>query len=461
MSRIAILLPDGTGLKNYIYSDLMPKIYAKGWEVVLISDFSESIIHEIEALHGIKIENVHTPPYRESLKERFYRELEACSRVRRNARVSHNKTILDFWKNKGKTFPQWLFYKVISILSRWYGRGNKVEFLSKKYLSLVRTKEAEKVLSENHIDVLFCTHQRAYSAATLFKAAKNLDVRTYTVIYSWDNMPKGRLPFRADYYIVWSDWMKKEFELYYPDINLEKVVITGTPQFEFYNKKEWLISREEFCRQIGVNSSRKIICYSGDDTLTSPFDPVYLDDLAATIQSIDTKNELAIILRRCPVDMSGRFDAIVKKYPGLIYVSDPIWIQSHDGGWQGIYPSINDVKLLCNIAFHCDAVYNVGSTMAFDFCMFGHPAYFINYDTKSSKCWSTQTIYKFQHFRSMPSVDCVHWVNGKEQLVQLMSDFLHANNPIQTKAKEWFGIINSGAIGGAPSDKIAYLLTGK
>lgn len=459
MSKIAILLPDGTGLKNYIYSDLIPKIYAKSCEIVLISDFSESIIHEIETLHGIKIDNIHIPPYRESLKERFIRELEACSRVRRNARMSKNKTILDFWMNKGKTFPQWLFYKVISILSRWYGRGNKVESLSKKYLSLVRTKEAERVLSENHIDVLFCTHQRAYSAATLYKAAKKLNVRTYTVIYSWDNMPKGRLPFRADYYLVWSEWMKNEFRLYYPDIEIEKVIITGTPQFEFYGHKDWLLSREEFCRQVGIDPTKRIICYSGDDTLSSPYDPQYLDELAKTLDTVDQNHKTVILLRRCPVDTSGRFNEIINKYSGIIYVSEPLWKRDNDNGWSGLLPSIDDVRLLCNVAYHCEAVYNVGSTMAFDFGMFGHPAYYINYDIINSKKWSIKTINSFQHFRSMPSKDCVIWVNSKDHLRKLMKMFVASEKPIETNITRWFKVVNSGVTECVSSDKIAELLT--
>lgn len=459
MSKIAILLPDGTGLKNYIFSDLIPKIYSMGSEIMLISDFSDSIIHEVEVLHGITIESVKIPPYRERFKERFIRELEACSRVRRNARVANNRTILNFWVNKGKTFPQRLFYGVISFLSLWYGRGNRVEYLSKRYLSLVRTQDAEELLLSKHIDVLFCTHQRAYSAATLFKAARKLNIGSYTVIYSWDNLPKGRLPFRADYYLVWSEWMKNEFRLYYPDIEMKRVIITGTPQFEFYARKDWLLSREEFCHKIGINPEKRIICYSGDDILSSPYDPQYLDDLAKTLDTFDKNHNTAILLRRCPVDTSGRFNEVINKYPGVIYVSEPLWKRDNDRGWSGLFPSIDDVKLLCNVSYHCDAVYNVGSTMAFDFGMFGHPAYYINYNVVESKTWSIKTINSFQHFRSMPSKDCVIWVNDRDNLGQLMRTFVSSDGLIITNIKKWYEIINSGAIDGLSSERIAESLT--
>lgn len=462
MSRIGILLPDGTGLRNYIYSDLIPNLRQKGAEIVLISSFSDSIVKEIKSLHGIDIQNIQIPPYKESIIESFYRELEAYSRIRRNARVADNPTILDFWNKRANGFLQKIFYSLISLLSRFCSRNEKnIKKLSDKHLSLVKTEVAEALLREHQIDVLFCTHQRAYSAIPLFEASKKIGIKTYTVIYSWDNMPKGRLPFRPDYYFAWSEWMKNEFKKFYPDIQKEKVLVTGTPQFEFYNKKEWILSREDFCKQIGVDPERKLICYSGDDTLTSPFDPLYLDDLAESIQKIDDNKKVAVILRRCPVDTSGRFAPIIDKYPGLIFVSDPLWTKDHDGGWAGLYPTIDDVKLLCNIAYHCEAVYNLGSTMAFDFCMFNHPAYFINYDVQKTSPWSTKTTYRYQHFRSMPSKDCVMWVNSKGELIKLMDDFVHSEQPIQTKAKEWFNIINSGASEVKPSDKITIYLTQK
>lgn len=460
MSKIAILLPDGTGLRNYIYSDLIPNLSQKGAEIVLISSFSDSIVREINSLHGINVENVQIPPYKETVVESFYRELEACSRIRRNARVADNPTILEFWNKRANGFFQKVFYKLIWFLSRFFSRNEKrIKKLSNRHLSMVRTELAESLLREHQIDVMFCTHQRAYSAIPLFEAAKKKGIKTYTVIYSWDNMPKGRLPFRPDHYFAWSEWMKDEFKMFYPEIQIEKVSVTGTPQFEFYSKKEWILSREEFCKQVGISPDRRLICYSGDDTLTSPFDPLYLEDLAESILKVDKDKKVAIILRRCPVDTSGRFASAIEKYPNLIYVSDPLWTKDHDGGWTGLYPTIDDVKLLCNIAYHCDAVYNLGSTMAFDFCMFNHPAYFINYDVQKSVSWSTKTIYRFQHFRSMPSKECVKWVNSKADLIKLMDDFVNSEEPIQTKAKEWFTIINSGAINSTPSRTIADILT--
>lgn len=457
--KIAILLPDGVGLRNYIYTNLIPELSELGNEIVLLSVFSDKIIQEISKIHKINIQNVNIPKYKESVIEKFLREIAACARIKRNARVASNKTIRYFFRKKQKDFPSWLFYEFVIFLSWIFSRSiSIISIIENLHLKLIKTESFEVLLKEHNISKIFCTHQRVISALPMIEAAKKCNIRSYTVIYSWDNLPKGRLPIRPDYYMVWSEYMKEEFELFYPDIEKDKVLVTGTPQFEFYSNKKNFISREQFCKTHGINITKKIICYSGDDTLTSPYDPQYLDDLAQTIQSLDKEGKTAILLRRCPVDLSNRYKTIIDKYPGLIFVSDPKWEKDNENGWVGLYPTIDDVQLLCNVAYHCDAVYNVGSTMAFDFCMFNHPAYYINYDQPNSTKWSVKTIYKLQHFRSMPSRSCVLWVNSKEYLKLLMQDFISSNKENIPTAREWYGIINSGATNEIPSKKIAQLL---
>jgi len=177
--------------------------------------------------------------------------------------------------------------------------------------------------------------------------------------------------------------------------------------------------------------------------LTSPYDPDYLFDLLEEILKLPTTQQLQILLRRAPVDLSGRFNKVVEQYPNIIKVADPLW--SFDGGdnehWTLVYPTINDVKLLVNIAYHCDAVYNVGSTMAHDFAMFNKPAMYINYDQPHAKGWSVETIYKFQHFRSMKGLDAVTWINSKNEIKEVLKKVLETPEKCSTDRKKWLEIV--------------------
>ena len=242
------------------------------------------------------------------------------------------------------------------------------------------------------------------------------------MIYSWDNLPKARLALQAENYLVWSDFMKAEMQLYYPEILQDKVLVTGTPQFECYEDMNNCIPKEEFYTTYDLDLNKKIICFSGDDSITSPDDPKYLNDLAEELQNSGLDKEYQILFRRCPVDISGRYDAIVDKYQHLIKPAAPLWNFDAASSWTTIYPLREDIKLLFSTAFYSDVVVNVGSTMAFDFAMFHKPCIFINYDqeVKCNKEWSVNTIYQFQHFRSMPNKNCVIWWNKKSELSHII-----------------------------------------
>ena len=63
--------------------------------------------------------------------------------------------------------------------------------------------------------------------------------------------------------------------------------------------------------------TKKIICFSGDDERTSPDDPKYLEDIASAIIKSNCNDKYQILLRRCPVDMSGRFNNVLNKNQNL------------------------------------------------------------------------------------------------------------------------------------------------
>jgi hypothetical protein len=208
--------------------------------------------------------------------------------------------------------------------------------------------------------------------------------------------------------------------LYYPEISSDRIHITGTPQFEFYENHQNIIDKEVFFKKYNLDPTKKIICFSGDDIKTSPDDPSYLRDIVDELTKANLLKDYQILLRRCPVDFSGRFDLVVEKYKEVIKVASPLWYYNTSGEWIAVYPLIEDVKLLVSTAFYSDVVVNVGSTMAFDFAMFNKPCVFINYDQKNKNeiDWSVQTIYNFQHFSSMPNEKAVIWLNNKTEIVE-------------------------------------------
>lgn len=418
-NKILLLFPDGVGIRNYLYSNVFNHLNE---DLILFHNFDPETIQAIQQNTPVN-EEIVIPQYQESVKEKFLRELICLSRLYYNNSKVNNPTLLTNWNWNQKTFSKKLFYKTIEFFALFSKQYSNILNLEKKYQKAIRQNsfydEVKDILKKTQPDIVFCSHQRALKAATIFAAATDLGIKTTTVIYSWDNLPKARMALKADNYFVWSEHMTKELNLYYPEIISNQISITGTPQFEFYEDVRNIIDKEVFYDMYDLDINKKIICFSGDDIKTSPDDPKYLKDLAEEITKANLQNEYQILLRRCPVDFSGRFDDVVSQYKDLIKEAPPLWYFSSSKEWNSVYPSFDDVKLLVSTAFYSEIVVNVGSTMAFDFNMFKKPAVFINYDQKDKtvKRWSVKTIYNYQHFKSMPNSDVVIWLNGKEEII--------------------------------------------
>jgi len=439
--KLLIVFPDGVGIRNYLYSNALEN---SGQDLVLLHHFDKETLDYLKSFKEIH-DDIVIPDYTESTSEKFLRELICLSRLNHNIKITNNPTLLFNWNRNHKGFLKQLFYKAVEFAASFYKDYNSILKLESRYAKAIRKNpffgEIKSILSEVQPAQIFCSHQRGLTAATIFSAAKDLGIPTTTVIYSWDNLPKARLALRADNYLVWSEHMKSEMALFYPEIPQNQVVITGTPQFEFYHDKENITDKDSFFKAFSLDPDKKTICFSGDDVITSPDDPKYLEDLAAAITNAGLQEEFQILFRRCPVDISGRYDAVIGRYKDLIREAAPLWFFHKHSSFSTIFPSFDDVKLLASTACYADIVINLGSTMAFDFAMYGKPCIFINYDSenKANPHWSVDAIYKFQHFRSMPDKKAVIWLNNKAEIIDKIR--LGLASGINPEMKAWQQIV--------------------
>lgn len=95
-------------------------------------------------------------------------------------------------------------------------------------------------------------------------------IRTGAVIVGWDNPSSYRLPGAPVQFInCWSEIQKRELVLG-SDWLPEQVNIGGIPTYDGYFKKTWLVSREEYFAQHGLDPNRKLLAYACSFVTFSP-----------------------------------------------------------------------------------------------------------------------------------------------------------------------------------------------
>lgn len=444
--KILFLVPDGVGIRNYLYSNLPKELISKDFEISLYHKISDSALLEIESVYpGITNNNKEIPDLKEKFQLRLLRESSAYARLIYFSKILKNQSVKYFWAKKPKLLKLKLFYFLCKLFGKTLSFNYAtIRYAEKRYESLVKNTTAYKkaivdleIINPNYVINL---HQRSPITTPVLLAAKDLKINNGTVIFSWDNVPKARLICRPKTYFVWSKLMKEQLCLLYKEIKQENVYIVGSPQFEFHKRKEFRIAKELFFKKYNLDINKKTICFSGDDIMTSPYDQVFLSDLSESLQKFSKSERPQIIFRRCPVDFSTRFDNVLNKYNNLITVITPDWRvekKNDKNTFSLIYPSYNDVTLLVNTCLHSDLVINLGSTMAHDFAVYNKPCLYLNYNPVKYSSWSIEKIYRYEHFKSMSDLDAVGWINSKEDFYEKIKVALNEPNQIGRERTKW------------------------
>lgn len=440
-NKIFILVPDGVGLKNFAYTSFS-NLAAK--ENLNLIYWNNTVINlDFLNLEQVKMQNVQLNPLTDIYKN-VRKHLEINNNIKKFNDTVYQTYLFPLNTNTLKNKIRTAITKFLIATHKGSNGVNKI--INKTYTLEQSTpyfKTCVQQLKEHNPALVVCTNQRTSLSIAPIEAAKSLGIKTACFIFSWDNLPKAMLLIDTDYYLVWSDFMKAELLKYYPHIKAEQIFVTGTPQFENHFNPEDILSYTDFCNQHQLDTSKKYYLYSGDDVTTSPNDPLYLEDTAKAVEKLNQNgNNMGIIFRRCPVDFSNRFDAVLQKYKHIITPIAPAWKQM-GGAWNNVMPTIEDMQLQANCIHHTHGVLNLGSSMVFDAIAHNKTCAYFNYNAANTdlKKWNVEKIYKYVHFRSMPSKDAVHWVNSPQNIEAILLNMLNTKSPQHQEAQKWFEII--------------------
>jgi hypothetical protein len=452
--KIFVFFPDGVGLRNFAFSKFRELGEQKGHQIVYWNNTVFSLKEEL-GYDEVTIEN-----------HRINRLTPIYSRIRKHIELNVSQK-----KFKDDVYPTYKFpftyngikNTLITLYTKLLIGLNSSEKgivrIRKRINSLERSTEkyqyCKAQLQEHKPDLVFCTTQRATQSISALLAAKDLGILTVAFVYSWDNVPKAMQVVETDYYFVWSDLMKSEVLKYYPFVRESQVIVTGTPQFEPHYDVRLLQERNDFFTKHNLDTSKRYICYSGDDETTSPLDQYYLEDLANVVRSLNAKGKnLGIIYRKCPVDTTNRYDAILEANTDIIVVLDPIW-KPMGKQWNEIFPTKEDLAMLYNVCAHSEFVANVCSSTVFDFVAHNKACVYFNYEQPQLKkgVRDIGQNYNYVHFRSMPSQEAAVFCRHKRDLEGLVNQILEGKLSNVPDGKIWYEIV-AGSTPTQASEKI-------
>ena len=188
--KIAFLVPDGVGLRNYLYSDVLTHL--KGNDITIIHKFPKEIVEEIKEAHPslplkfVSFNVVKETRFCDLLRRSLYEgRLNLNFRIAKNPTLSRNLYEL----NRNSPLKKRLLQQFISVLGKRLSRNiqsfTKAEnFLFSKMNKSEAGKKCESILKDISPDVIICTHQRSIEAGYFMSKANELNIKTICVIFS-------------------------------------------------------------------------------------------------------------------------------------------------------------------------------------------------------------------------------------------------------------------------------------
>ena len=336
----------------------------------------------------------------------------------------------DFYRNRWlKIFPTWLKFVAsapgfpILLKTKLFGSFlrslENIAPADKNVVSQIKNLKPDGVLS------LIANMRYESPDMDYIKAARHLGVPVAFQVASWDNLTtKGLIHIRPDVLLAWNDVQVREAEEHHR-VPKKNVRIIGAPVFDFwFSDLPEPQSREEFCKERGLNPKDQILVYLGS---------------SANIAKDETwlVLELREALNKSPDELLRNAKLVVRPHPANCKVYEKIDGSSEAHGIfifpkTGALPNDQDSrKLLYNTLYHSAAVVGINTSAMIESVIVGKPV--VSYLTDEYR----KTQAEAQHFQQLLAENVLEVVKTPEEFVEVAGKLI-AGKDTHKKEREAF-----------------------
>lgn len=278
-------------------------------------------------------------------------------------------------------------------------------------------RQARELLRRLRPDVVLATDPYSSSEATVSLVAADDGLPTVGALSSWDNLTyKGHMVPRFSHYVVWGGMMRDDL-LAHEAVEPERILLAGSPQFDFHLRPDLAWSREKFFRRIGGDPARILLTWSASPDRTFPTEPGAVVELWDAVERGQVPGRPQLLVRLHPNDRRPeRFDPLLERCPGLL-LSRPWAHDTRAFGW--FTPDEEALALLSNTLRHSDVTINLASSMTLDAAVFDKPVVNVSYTPGLDDPLRTYVRHSTDsvHYRRVVELGAVIVARDAEELV--------------------------------------------
>lgn len=468
MKKILINITNGFSLRYICHTDIL-SILSKKYKIILLSKNSIATKKNVqnEDIQYEEIDNEEFMKFRFSSK--IYNFLEYLRYFIHGGRYNTPMNNFDAIF-KSQNYIRKIFFLIIIKLF------NNIKFLRKLLIKIQANTYPvylDKLIKKISPDIVLVTSLGTFSFDEfVLRAAKKNNIRTLSVILSWDNTTtRGYSSVHTDKVIVWNNIMKKEL-IEFHDIEADKIYIGGVANFDdYFNKKK--MTKNFFFKSNKLDRSKKLITFFTKGPSTYQFNPNITKIICDAIQQKKINN-CQLITRIHPLfykNKNGRslfyealniFKDLEKKYK-FLKINYPKILSFQ----ENFDMSKNEQETLANLIYHSDIIINIYSTINIEACIFNKPLINVNFDNlkpmykyKHGKSWR-QNLHKLDrdldHNQRIVKSGATKLADSPNELINCINEYLI--NPMEnSKERQKLVEAEIGIFKGSASPNIANLI---
>jgi len=397
--RVVIVVPRGEAVRNFIYSDTL-RLLSRRAKVVLLSVVTnEAILAKarpyVEEIVIIEEQPVHpAAAYLRTLVEHAHDRWLWSQVAQNNWELRARRAR----QAGGLQHLQWLG---VAAASRLLANPLCLRALTACEQSLQwrlrSSRFYDHFFARCHPDLVFnASHIHGPAGELPLRVAHRLGLPTAGFIFSWDNLTsRSRILVPYRYWLVWHEPMKQQLLHLYPKIRPDHVFVTGTPQMDFLFQPQWLLSRPELCRRIGLDPARPFILYTTGVDRHFPREHLHVASVINLLGQLRLPQKPQLVVRIYIKGISPQMQALAERRLPDVVFPPMLW----DLAWAT--PRPEDLELYCSLVHHAALSINAASTVSLEFILKDKPVINLDYDPPGSRlapCDGFKRHIRFDHF---------------------------------------------------------------
>lgn len=320
------------------------------------------------------------------------------------------------------------------------------------------TDEFRRLYRQLQPDLVFNTsHVHGHASDLPTRVAYSMGIPTAGFIFSWDNLTsRSRIFVPYHYYLVWNGQMRDQLLRIYSEISLARILVTGTPQFDFHFRPEYRLSREELASRLGLDPARPFILYTTGIDRHFPTEHLMVRLVIDLLRGLDISPKPQLVVRPYAKGTSSEMWALAaENYPDVVF-APTLW----DSKW--FMPAEEDLTLYSSLLHETCLGINAASTVTLELLMLDKPTINLGFDPPGSNLHRrdrySKHVDEFDHFIPVRDSGATMVARSMEDMRNMLLRGLHEPQADSSKRRQFIQSMFGDTLDGRSGERVAETL---